>query len=457
MPTQPKRKEPVRSNTSSSLLAPAMLEIDVTEGLRTFVLDDDDDDDTTPQPGSPMIVVTPPLEGLSARQRLRQLSSDVVPVRPRPKLKRKAATAPPGTLQLYSHLKPQVPRRAISERTERPGQIRGNQYRQSSTMIPQMPRLPLRNTPATRPIISRRMTSRKSVGKLALKPKMQVWRLSPRSSTQHQLMSEALSDRIKRPVERSSFSEKARVKDTLERKQLDSLRTPFVDFKSKDLPGTPGSMLATPQELYGGPSSNGPSARTRLGGSRLGTDRPMTAESPMSPITASRAKHFSLPLTPHVQCRTSFRRSSSEARAKNGPTRNNVYIPGPIQLEEKTAATPRRGSIATMEPFDETEPKSKRFSDMVALDSIVYFFQGLSVVAESSEECLDRYWVPNQRASRRVTSVQNTVPPLPGPRTNSFFSTHMARQHDERRLPPSPETPGRRRLRSLLKSSRSLL
>ncbi|KAF1959068.1 hypothetical protein CC80DRAFT_591151 [Byssothecium circinans] len=463
---QSKGKEPVRSNIYSSLLEPVMLEMDVTEGLRAFVLDDDDDDDTTPQPRSPMIIVTPPSEGLSAhRQRLRQLSSDVVSPTPRPRLLKKAVTAPPGPLELCPQAKPQLLRRSISERTERHSRNQGSGHRQRPKTIAPMLRVPLLKTTTTKSIINRKMTSRKSVGKLGLKPKAHVWRLSPRASTQYQLISEALSSQLDSPSERS-FSEKARVKETLERKKLDPLRTSFVDFKSKDLPGTPGSMLATPREIYGGPPTSGALRRTPPGSSSLGKSSPAQPSQSVSFRASSRAKHFSLPLRPHVQCRAGWKRSSSETRARVSSTERRVYIPGPIRLEERVATTPRRASVATMEPFDEMEPRAKRFSDMVALDSVVCFFEELGIAAESSEDCLDRYWVPDKRGSRHITQLQKAAPPMPTrpPITSSspsprsaLFPTQTARQHEERRAPPSPETPGRRRLRSLLKSNRSIL
>jgi hypothetical protein len=282
---------------------------------------------------------------------------------------------------------------------------------------------------------------------MGLKPKMQVWRLSPRASAQYQL-AESLSNRDSMfSTSSSSFSEKARVQETLERKNMDPLRTPFIDFESKALPGTPGSMVTTPREFYRGDSDD-ETIRKPPGGPRSDNS------SLRLPSTTSRAKHFSLPLIPDVQGRTTLRRSSSEAaKVKKTCEGGNVYMPGPIVLEEKMDDM--------MDLFDEsvTEPKGKRFSDMIALDSVVCYFQDLGVVAESSEECLDRYWVPDKRAGRRkpippALAHAHTVAPSA---RGAFFPRTMGRQVEARRLPPSPETPGRRRLRSLLRSSRAVL
>ena len=454
-------KGSVYSSIAPSLAVPMTIEIDVTEGLRSLVLDDEEeDDDTTPEPQSPMIVVTPPPEEPSARrQQLRRPSDDVVYPPSRPKLERKAATAPPGVLELHSRTKPQPPRRAISERTKRTDRARERRHRRNSRLVAPVLRLGHLGAPTTRSIISRKMTSRKSIGKMGLKPKAHVSRLSQRTPAQYQLVSEMLSgDRIEVPVEGKSFSEKTRVKETLDRKKMDPLRTSFVDFTLKDLPGTPGSMVATPQELYRGPSTSAPSQRTPPGGSPgLLESSPLPpAQVTRSPVASSRAKHFSLPLTPHVQCRGSLKRSSSEARVKVKAAERRVYIPGPIRLEEKNAATPRKGSIATMDPFDETKPRVKRFSDMVALDKITYFFQDLGVVAESAEDCLDRYWVEDEGAGRGTAPVDAADAPPPMLRHTGRLSSSLApspparqQQHGERR---SAETIGRRRLRSLLKS-----
>ncbi|KAF2253442.1 hypothetical protein BU26DRAFT_515797 [Trematosphaeria pertusa] len=437
-----------------ALVGKRISEIDVTEGLRMFVIDDDDELNPTPRPGSPAIVITHPAEPMTIRQRPRQLSSEPTAT-PRPKLMRNAATAPAGALALYPSIKPQPPRRAISARTARPGGGNGSRHRRSPLIVPPLPRLSQFGTAASRSLISRRKTTRKSVGKLGLKPKNHVWRMSPQSNTKRfQLLSEVLHER------RKSLSEKARVKETLKHKKMEMLKTTIVDFKSRDLPGTPSSMMATPREMYGEPETPTPTGPTPMEEIYSGSRRSLLPESPTRP------KHFSMPLTPNIERRGTFKHSNSIPHMRG--RRKTVYVPGPIRLEEKMVVTPRRGSIATMEPFDAgKEPKAKRFSDMVALDGIVMFFQSLGVVEETSEACLDRFWVPDMRANRPAASPRKGVPPVPArplipsfPSSSSalFSSSKKARQ-DEKQIPPSPGTPGRQkvRLRQLLKSSRSIL
>ena len=125
-----------------------------------------------------------------------------------------------------------------------------------------------------------------------------------------------------------------------------------------------------------------------------------------------------------------------------------MYIPGPIRIEDEIVATPRKGSIASLEPFRQPSSHGKRFSDLVALDGIVCFFQDLGVVDESSEEGLDRYWLSDEELCKEVTRAQKGASRVPS-------SSPRASMQEGQRQAPSLEIPGRRRLRSLLKSSRS--
>ncbi|KAF2682643.1 hypothetical protein K458DRAFT_432618 [Lentithecium fluviatile CBS 122367] len=446
----PKGKEPMSSVTSLGLVSEHVADIDVTEGLRTLVLEDGVGD-PTPRPSSPVIIITPPSALPMVSQRPRQLSDQVIHITPRPRLWRKAATAPPRALQLYSGIKPQPPRRAISARTARPLHTSLSRYRWTPMMSPPLPRLSLFGAPASRSLISRRKSSRQSAGKMGLKLKNNVWRMSPQPSKKLQLLSEALDART------TSFSEKARVKETLTTKKMEALQTKFVDFKMKDLSGTPNSMMVTPRELYG-----------RSGGD--GEVTPVQSVNRGSLLSVSPgARRFSLPLMPNAQRHdTVYRRSAIPEAILSNKT---VYIPGPIQLEDKIVVTPRRRSIATMELFDPgNEPKANRYSDMVAMDGVVMFFEDLGVVAASTEKCLDRYWVPEKRTGRQATTPRKTAPPVP-PRppllrvssaSSGFLSPTKKVLRREERPPPSPGTPGtpgrrKGRLRQLLKSSRSIL
>jgi hypothetical protein len=160
-----------------------------------------------------------------------------------------------------------------------------------------------------------------------------------------------------------------------------------------------------------------------------------------------------------------------------------VYIAGPIQLEEKITASARRGSNANLERFDDgTVPRAKRFSDLVALDSIVMYFQALGVAEEASEACLDRYWVQSKKSnhasagktSRKAAAAVAAIPPVPSvslpgvpspPSSGGAIATtfegifrtqRTPLREDADQMPPSPGTPGRRKplLRQLLKAGR---
>ncbi|PVI08065.1 hypothetical protein DM02DRAFT_722947 [Periconia macrospinosa] len=431
MSAQAKGKAPVRPNMPSTLL-----EMDVTEGLRTLVVDsssETDEDEPAQQP------------------RLRQLSVKV-PARVRPSLGRKAATAPPGALYIYKHAKPYVPRRAISEKAEHGKSSFKHRQEPKHKMTPPIPRLPPSITLPTKSFVIGKMLSRNSIEKAGSKSNRQVWRLSPQASSHLRSISEALGDR-KKPLEVSSFSEKERVKETLDRKKLDSLRTTsFVDFKSKDLPGTPLSMVSTPRELYGS-QYDYESARPSPTGPRLDIESPLLP----TPQTSPKTKHFSLPLTPQVQRRMTMRRSSSEPKPESSPEKKTVYIPGPIRIVDRIVATPRKGSIASLESFAQPYSPAKPFSDHIALDSVACFFEELGVMEESSEEGFDLYWLAEEKCSERITRDRKGASSVPAGRPFSPApSSPRPSMQAEQRYAPSLEIRGRRRLRSLLRSSRSI-
>ncbi|KAF2869279.1 hypothetical protein BDV95DRAFT_608844 [Massariosphaeria phaeospora] len=388
---QGKGKEPVRyeippemapaPGTVSRIVSSLDISVDVTEGLRTFMIDDDPTPPALSPIASPSIIITAPYDLWSKEQRPRQMSSDVPSVQ-RPKLKRKAVTAPPGAFRLYTTV-PHPPRRAISARTACPAYARNRSSR--TTPSPMSPRLSHVGSSTTRSLITQRREGRKLIGKTGSKSKKKIRGLSLLPSSRRvQQLSEALDGQ-----RQSSFSEKARVKQTLRDKKVEMLKTNIVDFKSKDLPSTPLSMISTPKELYGTPSI----------GTSSGTHRSLRPPSPRS-----RARHFSLPLAPGIQ-RRSMPRRKSLARKVPAAAKKNVYLPGPICLEEKVSVTPRRGSIATMEHFTEGGGHTaNRFSDVVALEGIVMYFHDLGVVEESGEDGLDRYWVPGRETKPKAAT-----------------------------------------------------
>jgi len=423
--------------------------IEIMEGLRALVLDDNSDDGPTPQQGSPIIVITPPSAELMVSQQPRQPSAPAVARTPRPRLRRNAATAPPGALHLYSGIEPQPPRRAISTRTPRSLQSSPSRQKRSPVEMPPHPQFPPFGTSVSRSLICRRKSNKRPSTKTDTDTKHSTKRTPHQSTKKFQLLSEALSDR---PV---SFSDKVKVTEKLKTKKMKVLKTQFAGSPSKDLPGTPLSMVATPEELYGPDGSGrGLSPATAYQAEHM---------SFMWSEPTRRAKHFSLPLTPSAQRRDSFH--YNKFAPYEDPSQRTVYIPGPIELEENIAATPRKGSIASMSAFEPgLEPSVKRFSDMVALDGVVMFFEDLGMWKPATEECLDRHWV-DKRANRLAITPRRAAPtvplrpPIPSAASRAFHSATRALQHEERSHDGWPTSPGRPKgkLRQLLESSRKKL
>jgi len=292
------------------------------------------------------------------------------------------------------------------------------------------------------------------MGKMESRQTHNVWSVPLQPAKQFQLLSEALSDRT------VSFSEKARLREALKTKKMEAAKAQFVYLQSKDLPGTPSPMVATPRELYG-------PAGSRRGLLPSVAVQPRSNSSLMS-ASKKRANHFSPPVAPNVQRRTLLKRN--RAVPHDVANKRPVYLPGPIQLEERTLVTPKRGSIATMKPLDPgSESKAKQCSDVVAMDGVVMFFEELGMGERATKGCLDRYWI-EKRTSRQFTTPREAAPPAPPvpPRppippvpssSSSFVGPKRALQQEDRSPAASPITPGRQkgRLRQLLKASRTKL
>jgi hypothetical protein len=309
----------------------------------------------------------------------------------RPKLRAKSATAPPGLLQLL-FTKPQPPRRAISARAARPTQSRDGRQRRSIANSPMLPRISLHGTPASRSLISRRKRTSKSTGRVGLKPKTGVWRRLPQSTAEKYHLVSALLD-----LEKSrSFSEKSRVQDTLRSRRVQGIETTIVDFGDRQLPETPGSVAHTPRELYGTPKHMDNTKRTLGARSPLGLN--------MERAAPDEAEHFFLPLTTSTP--GSFARSVSVKTARALEDRlwkKNIYIPGPIRLLTPTIA-PRSNSITTLEPFMEgVENKTRKFSDLTALEGVISYFQTFGITETCAEDELDQFW-QYDRGPKRVSA-----------------------------------------------------
>ena len=529
MPGRPKLVGPLRTGIQSGLVSKRITDIDFTVDLQALALqasyeEDEAIPDEIPRAGSPVAVVTPP--GVSTftmfLERPRQGSEVTIkPLNERPKLRRKAYTAPSGTLQVHRETKspfvPHPPRRAVSSTTAEAFSRSGSRDRRrpskDNTFTPS--ELSKLRIAPSRSLISKKRSKRNSGGRMGLKSKPLVWRMSSPPKT-YELP----------PELKQSFSEKARVKKTLNSKKVDTLQVDIPKPQQSGLPSTSAvSIVPTPSIFYKRPASiraKTPPSPARsatsfrgigpVGNSTLlGGGAPPRSSTPLRLITSPRStslpktpprstpssagptrigtparltKHFSSPLSPVAQQRVPWRRSIGVDQPSRHATpvpseRNPVYIPGPIQLEEKITATPRRGSIANLERFDDgSVPRAKRFSDLVALDSIVMYFQALGVAEEASDACLDRFWTQSRKSNHASPgkASRKTMPPVPGappppPRPvpsppssgviattfEGIFRTQKTLREDaDQTMPPSPGTAGRRKplLRQLLKASR---
>ncbi|KAF2788850.1 hypothetical protein K505DRAFT_420833 [Melanomma pulvis-pyrius CBS 109.77] len=455
MAIQPKGKQsvhyalpdpPLEISPDPRLAGRRLTALDVTEGLRELAMDDD----LTPKATSP---ATPTSVSTCKPNRRRQLSGDMIRTS-RPKLRRKAATAPPGTLYLLSAA-PQPPRRAISARVSRPHQNRNNHNRQSGLWSTPLPRLSLYGASASRSLITRRKSIRKSVGRLGLRDKSSVWRNPPATYLKKfQLISEALDE-----CRKNSFSEKARVKDTLKNKNVEVLKMNIVDFNARELPDTPGSMGSTPRELYGKPDE-----------AKANEPPPETGKRRMS--STKRAARFSLALSPDIQRCEWIARSSSvlTVRSVNKAShQQQVYMPGPIRLADEISRTPRGGLSTNWDLFSsEIEGDGESFSDTVELDGIVAYFQALRVVDEAAEDGMDKFWEAEFETSPTISSPPRPTaapsmparrPPLSAPSSRPGLPSPIraTRQQDERHPVPSPNLRQRIKIRRLLSSATSML
>jgi hypothetical protein len=199
-----------------------------------------------------------------------------------------------------------------------------------------------------------------------------------------------------------SLSQKPRVQQTLKSKKIRNLNTDIVDFKKKELPGTPGSIIETPRELYGG----------------------VTPEAGDGPLIVK-----PLALEPIMQAHRAQERLSKELKVWQ-IWKQQVYSPGPIKAALPTPSAYRKNSTATLESFVgavEGYNRSRRDSDDAALDDVVAFFEGLGIVHQAGPDELDRFWEPTGAGQARPAPVTASVsprppketPPRPGPAPQS--------------------------------------
>jgi hypothetical protein len=301
--------------------------------------------------------------------RLRNLSKDIKVKKPS-QLRRKAATAPPGTVLYYA---PQPPKRAISAGSTT-SEERGRQ--QAVRLADRLEIRRKRNGDLEGP-----------QGPLPSLPPLKM-----QGDSSHTLKDVRLLE---------SFSQRPRVRDTLNEKKLARLFTDIVDFESRGLLTLPRSMLVTPREMYAIPEK---------GSTR---DEPSSPSSPHAK-TARRAIMSSLSGTSPRLHLSKTRRCTSMHDGHIGKSnlagRQPIYMAGAIRLEEHPAKL-RKDSVASLEPFaKEVEFGSRRNSDIIVEDSITIFFDELGVVEDATEACLDRYW--HDVASARASIITIVEAPL---------------------------------------------
>ena len=329
----------------------------------------------------------------------------------RPKLPRKAKTAPPGRLYVIGNI-PELPRRAISARI---GGLRSHPTTPSPPRretVSAFPRWSVYKASAeARSIISRR---KKAAGKLGLRtraprgsmsPSSQLWQKS--NGHKYEAVSLALKEEGHGKGNWDGLAI-ARGKRVARKKRVGYVDTDFfVDFNARALPDTPGSMVSTPRELYAHSPAHG--SQPRASPVRVEAQgRPQFAHAP----TAARANSPAPSLhesdgetsdrarspTPIPQHRDIVLRTGSILSIippEKSAWKQTIYIPGPIQLAQHPTATAvsRKGSVATIEPFlGGLQSERRRSSDDAALEGIVAHFEALKVVPPASTIGLDRYW-----------------------------------------------------------------
>jgi hypothetical protein len=380
--------------TGRALAEGRLTHIDITEGLRQLCMADDSTSRTsTPRPSVPQ---WPRGEKTGSR----------------PRLLKKAATAPPGGIYILTNV-PEPPRRAISARVAVPGSPRDHRTHQGWLLFPKLPRLSLYRTRSeSRSFITRRKSVQKSGAKVGLKPRGKVWRMLPASSVRKY---EALSSELEE-TQRSVLFEKR--KKTGGPQHIEILRPRIVDFNARALPDTPGSMVNTPREFYP-PSAVSPGEVRRP----LHPLRPTTIRANSSSGASAQPAEY------HQSGPEPARRSGNQVVLRSGSIlaivppeetawKQQVYLPGPIQLAQHTAASAvsRKGSVATLEPFiGAVEAVERRPSDDAALDGIVAYFKELNVVDSATDDALDQFWQSGERLRRSLEGQREQLGAVKSP------------------------------------------
>lgn len=265
----------------------------------------------------------------------------------RPTVGQNAATAPPGGISTY---KPQPPRRAISARMGSSITTKRLKPREQSVVEDPIP-----------------LDKGSADGEFSTTQQLVPPTKPPRPDDDY------LTQDAKQT---GSFSQKARVKRTLQDKNVARLKTDIVDFEMKGLLSSPTSMMSTPRELYAIPEQK----------SETNSIHSRQSET----VGTTRSKN------------------SSTSAQTDGPdwVEHKVYLSGPIGLEEHPAKL-RRDSLDSLDPFEKsTEPRGKRFSDIIGIEKIVMYFEGLGVLEEGTNACLDQYWLDESPPTPHVADAR---------------------------------------------------
>ncbi|KAF2281225.1 uncharacterized protein EI97DRAFT_438610 [Westerdykella ornata] len=226
----------------------------------------------------------------------------------------------------------------------------------------------------------------------------------------------------------SSFSDKIRVRETLKQRRvqrLDTLRATTkttvkargVDFQLRDLPDTPGSVVSTPRELYGGlepgprrlwqPTSEMTMTPTTVRQKGNGKGKSKQRKRTAAPPRVPRRPNVRLPPLPWGVRMWDMGTINEDSVPPPLDQRRRIYIPAPVRLCDVGALPPaidrvyRKGWVATLEPFGDAMEdvgkvsESRRASDDAVLDDIADYFSGFAGAAMpdvSGPDILDRFW-----------------------------------------------------------------
>ncbi|KAJ4315527.1 hypothetical protein N0V94_005900 [Neodidymelliopsis sp. IMI 364377] len=308
-------------------------------------------------PDRPDIMVTAPSRRQSLRQKIRSIGGVATNIG-RPTVKKNAEMVPSDAFESPDHA-PQLPRRAISARIESREAAKERYSR----------RLSFENDWNVDPVLD--MESRES------KDKTQRSLDSTKNIERTEENRESAMSQTK-----SSFSRKPRVREALERKKLTRLRMDFVGSEPEKYVDSPQSMLGTPLELYAIPEREpGRFRPTSAIHGRRGSSTPVSPKAP----------------SPFLRLQPQSNDTLEDDEAFEDLYQTRVYMPGPICLEKHPAML-RKDSVATLDPFaSEVDSIGRRPSDLRALAQIVVYFDGMGIMEEATDQCLDRYWLTGQR------------------------------------------------------------